>query len=262
MKRFDDVDVKIVPVGLNYFRGHRFRSQVVIEFGEPIEIDQDLKDRYCKGDKAARYKARGDLLAKVKTRLESVTLSAPSFNDLTNIHTIRRLYMPTGLRLTAHDHMALTRRIAHGYMKFKDNPGLKSAIEHVEDYKKNLRELWVKDHHIAAEGKSSTFFFFASVLWRCGVLITIAMLSFPGFIINAPIALVAKFYAEKEAKKRASSSLVKIEGKDVIASYKLIMGLVLTPVIYLIYAGLVSYYLGIMTGLIFYLLLPFFSYAR
>ena len=28
-----DVNVPIVPVGLNYFRGHRFRGRVVVEFG-------------------------------------------------------------------------------------------------------------------------------------------------------------------------------------------------------------------------------------
>ena len=39
-----DVKVPIVPIGLTYFRGHRFRGRLVVEFGEPIYITQV---RYC-----------------------------------------------------------------------------------------------------------------------------------------------------------------------------------------------------------------------
>ena len=35
-------DVRIIPCGLNYIHRHRFRSQVLIEFGEPISIDNSL----------------------------------------------------------------------------------------------------------------------------------------------------------------------------------------------------------------------------
>ena len=31
-----DINVPIVPVGLTYFRGHRFRGRLVVEFGQPI----------------------------------------------------------------------------------------------------------------------------------------------------------------------------------------------------------------------------------
>ena len=41
-----DVNVPIVPVGLNYFRGHRFRGRVVVEFGQPIYLDKALIQKY------------------------------------------------------------------------------------------------------------------------------------------------------------------------------------------------------------------------
>ncbi len=40
------VTVPIVPVGLNYFRGHHFRGRVVVEFGQPIHITRELIDKY------------------------------------------------------------------------------------------------------------------------------------------------------------------------------------------------------------------------
>lgn len=39
-----DVKVAIVPVGLNYFHGHRFRSRAYVEFGDPIYAS-DVKKR-------------------------------------------------------------------------------------------------------------------------------------------------------------------------------------------------------------------------
>ena len=42
------VNVPIVPVGLNYYRGHRFRGRVVIEFGAPLRIDNEMYQAYRK----------------------------------------------------------------------------------------------------------------------------------------------------------------------------------------------------------------------
>jgi glycerol-3-phosphate O-acyltransferase/dihydroxyacetone phosphate acyltransferase len=44
--------VKIIPVGLNYIHGHRFRSHVMVEYGKPIEVPWSLvlhyrQDRRC-----------------------------------------------------------------------------------------------------------------------------------------------------------------------------------------------------------------------
>ena len=46
-------NVVIVPSGLNYINRHRFRSQVLIEFGEPIEIDDEWVRRYRDDEEAA-----------------------------------------------------------------------------------------------------------------------------------------------------------------------------------------------------------------
>ena len=38
--------VQIVCCGLNYFGGHRFRSRVIIEIGQPYRIPDELKEMY------------------------------------------------------------------------------------------------------------------------------------------------------------------------------------------------------------------------
>jgi glycerol-3-phosphate O-acyltransferase/dihydroxyacetone phosphate acyltransferase len=60
--------VTIVPCGLNYFHGHRFRSHVLVEFGKPVEITDDLLELYAK-DRRAAY---SEVLQLVEKRLKSV----------------------------------------------------------------------------------------------------------------------------------------------------------------------------------------------
>merc|ERR1719446_1556618 len=45
--------VPIVPVGLNYFKGHHFRGRVVVEFGAPIHIDDSLYEKHETDKRAA-----------------------------------------------------------------------------------------------------------------------------------------------------------------------------------------------------------------
>jgi len=40
------VESKIVVAGINYFKGHKFRSTAVVEFGLPYEMTQDDHRRY------------------------------------------------------------------------------------------------------------------------------------------------------------------------------------------------------------------------
>lgn len=72
-------NVKIVPVGMNYFHAHKFRSRAVVEFGDAIEVPPDLIDLYKKGE---RRDAVGHLLQNVFDGLLTVTVTAPDYDTL------------------------------------------------------------------------------------------------------------------------------------------------------------------------------------
>lgn len=40
------VNVPVIPIGLNYFRGHRFRARAVVEYGPPVRISDELYELY------------------------------------------------------------------------------------------------------------------------------------------------------------------------------------------------------------------------
>lgn len=74
-----DCNLKIIPVGMNYFHAHKFRSRAVLEFGNALEVPQDLVDKYVAGE---RREAIGAMLEKVRESLLSVTVTAPDYDTL------------------------------------------------------------------------------------------------------------------------------------------------------------------------------------
>ena len=63
--------LRVVAVGLNYFSGHRFRSRVFVDYGEPFEVSAELVQRYASGDK----RGAGDaLMAEILTAIKAVTV--------------------------------------------------------------------------------------------------------------------------------------------------------------------------------------------
>jgi glycerol-3-phosphate O-acyltransferase / dihydroxyacetone phosphate acyltransferase len=54
-----DTNVTVVPVGLNYFHAHKFRSRAVVEFGDPIAISSGLVEDFKSGK---RRESVGELL--------------------------------------------------------------------------------------------------------------------------------------------------------------------------------------------------------
>ena len=76
-----NLNIKIVPVGLNYFHPHRFRSRAVVSYGAPISIDRELVEKYTEGG-AAKREAIASLLNDGYEGLKSVTVNAPNYDTL------------------------------------------------------------------------------------------------------------------------------------------------------------------------------------
>ena len=65
-----------MPVGLNYFSGHRFRSRVFLDIGEPFAVPRELAKLYATGGEN-KHEATARLMELVESALATVTISAP-----------------------------------------------------------------------------------------------------------------------------------------------------------------------------------------
>jgi glycerol-3-phosphate O-acyltransferase/dihydroxyacetone phosphate acyltransferase len=78
MARDPKCQISIIACGLKYFKPHKFRSQVIVEFSRPYKIPQSIVEKYKKN----KREACAELLAEVEKKMRDVTLNAPSYKEL------------------------------------------------------------------------------------------------------------------------------------------------------------------------------------
>ncbi len=224
--------LKIVPVGMNYFHAHKFRSRAVVEFGTPFEIPPRLVTMYQNNQ---RREAIGQLLDTVHQALSAVTVSAPDYDTLMMIQAARRLYNPTGKKLPLPLVVELNRRLSKGYERYKDDERITSLSRSVKEYNARLRYLALKDHQLQY-AKLNIFVVVALLLYRTAKLILLFFCSLPGLILFSPIFVATKIISREKAKTALAGSTVKIRGRDVMATWKILVALGLAPTVYHVYS--------------------------
>ena len=110
----DGVSVPIVPVGLNYFRTHRWRGKCLVEYGDPVYIQPGSLKEFQKGG-ASKRAVCSDLLDRIKDSMRSVIVTMPDYESLQVVHTARRLYQRNSEAIDGKGKQDLLRRFAVGY---------------------------------------------------------------------------------------------------------------------------------------------------
>lgn len=262
-----DVNVPIVPVGLNYFRGHRFRGRVVVEFGQPIYLDKKMIQLYRESKRQAFH----ELLSSVRDGMRSVIVAASDYAELKMIHTARRLYQRPASGITTGDKQDLARRFnaAHRILleREKEKCGhsrlpsdLQQLQERLEKYQDVLTLWGLKDYQISHLEQLS----FSKMLYSFihgAIVMTLATI--PALILNAPVGFAASYWAFREAKKDLKNSRVKLAARDVLLSKKIMFCLVGVPILWVTYAVLLLCFssLSKRTVLFMFLSCPMFSYV-
>lgn len=227
-----DCGLKIVPVGMNYFHPHKFRSRAVIEFGAPFEIPPYVVEQYRNNQ---RREAIGQVLDSVYQALNSVTVSAPDYDTLMMIQAARRLYNPTGKKLPLPVVVELNRRLCMGYEKYKNDERISGLSKDVKDYNSQLRYLNLKDHQVQYAHMSYLKAIFLLV-YRSIKLVILLLCTIPGLLLFSPVFVATKIISRKKAKTALAGSTVKIQGRDVMATWKILVALGFAPTLYHFYS--------------------------
>lgn len=239
MARNSDLDVTIVPCGLNYFNPDKFRSRAIVEYGEPLKIDRKLAELFQAGGDSRR-EACGRLLDEIYYSLCSVTINVPDYETLQLVQATRRLYQPTSRKLSTFELLEVTRRFVKGYLAFKDQPKVKKLLDAILEYNKILAHFRLCDHQVRTFQLSrfEAAWRFASQL--C-LLLVYGVTLLPAIVLNLPVILLIDFLSKRKARKAVATSAVKIKGRDVLATWKLMVGFVLFPSLYLLYCAPIAW---------------------
>jgi 1-acyl-sn-glycerol-3-phosphate acyltransferase len=227
------VKVTLVPCGLNYMHRHRFRSQVLIEFGRAVVISEDMIADFVADEQAAVIR----LTEQLTDMLREVTLNAPNWRTLRFVQTARRLYKPGKIKLTPSEYVELNRRFVATYLSAADNPGIARFRDDAENYQSRLDILGLKDHQL--RDKISVGRAFRRLLGRSIVMMLLLPIAIPGALLHLPVGWVAAIVGEKFSYEM-----------DDVATLKVFSTIALLPVLYLAIAIVVGHYYGIVWALL------------
>ncbi len=287
------LNIPIIPVGLNYFSAHRFRSRAVVEYGAPIYLNSDtLKDYKEGGDK--KRAVCNELLMNIQDGMKSVIVTTPDYQTMKLVHVVRRLWK-RGDNVSTQEKQDLNRRFALGFQqlltKFDGDPPpeFTAFMDEIKSYQAELEDLGIRDYQVSTleEGVSTddptgtrhtrSLSDFASmnedtvdkVVKEVRIPYRIAHLLFvwglaliPTIFLNLPVGLLSNIYAERKRKKALAASKVKIAAFDVRLSEKVLFCIAMVPALWVVYGILLVAFTSLEKEAIAlaFISMPIFSY--
>jgi glycerol-3-phosphate O-acyltransferase/dihydroxyacetone phosphate acyltransferase len=223
--------------------------------------------------KTRQHKACDDLLADITAALKTVTVNAPDHRILKDVWTARALYKPSLQKLTASQTTELTRKMleAHRVAQSVDETGapqfpemkaeMDRVTQRVREYQALLNDYGLRDWQVVHSENTKElllqpFELFHRLVQQVVMLVIYTIFLMGPGVLAAPILLMARWKATTEAKKAVAGSEVKLEGKDVMATFKVMTWMVMGPLSVIFYSLVVSFWFDMNAGLMTMLLLP------
>lgn len=181
----DGVPVQIVPCGLNYRRRDRLRSRVLVQYGEPIVVD----DAFIAAYRADPKKAAQALTATIDIALRGQTINASDFETLRVLHGVKSLYRPRGHALSLAEEAEVVRRFLDHWARKQDVPELRQLYDDIDLYLGELRALSLTDREL-----TTTFSWLdkaGRLLRHLFFLVVLVPFALPGIVLHAPVLLAA-----------------------------------------------------------------------
>mmetsp|Transcript_19363 Transcript_19363/g.59778 ORF Transcript_19363/g.59778 Transcript_19363/m.59778 type:complete len:657 (+) Transcript_19363:86-2056(+) len=253
-------ELRVVAVGLNYFSGHRFRSRVFVDYGEPFPVKKELLDMYRKGDKRA---AGAALLDEVLTAIKAVTVQAPDYKTQELLYMLRRLFVADDHKLTIDRKVAITRGIARAFEADKHLPQVQDLVRRVSKYNEKLKQYKLHDRRVAQGGQNEAVLETVDAVAILGMRLTLfvayVIALVPGLLLASPLLVTAEILAAQKAKAAVAGSRVKIQGKDVVGTWKVLVGIVFVPVLHFTYTFLIYTLFAYKHAVAYFFFMPFVS---
>lgn len=264
--KYPGLRVRLIPVGLNYFSQHKFNSRVLVKYGDAIEIDSALVRHFNAGGDAKRSAVR-DLLKTIDDALHKVTVTAPDFRTLKTFWILRDLYCPTKrlLEMSSVDQVNLAQAFASDYDRVRVDPEVDVLLKRITEYSRRLNALGLRDKgniKTAVLISSHTTFHLLWLLFlRCLYIIALYVVFLPVFVFLLPIFMISTLYSLRKSKEAVANSKVKIKGRDVMGTYKLIIALPLLCLGHFTWTSTIRFAFGEAPAVAYYFFAPFMQFV-
>jgi glycerol-3-phosphate O-acyltransferase/dihydroxyacetone phosphate acyltransferase len=122
-------------------------------------------------------------------------------------------------------------------------------------YNRSLLQLNIRDHQVE-NASLPRIKVLGLILYRLGKLALLSVAVLPGLILFSPVFVAGKLISIQKSKEALAASTVKIKANDVMATWKLLVSLVLAPILYVFYdiiLGIIIYKTGLFPSILTYL---------
>ncbi|EER42548.1 glycerol-3-phosphate O-acyltransferase [Histoplasma capsulatum H143] len=231
LARQPDCGLSIISCGLNYFYLNKFCSCAVIEFGNLVQVHLDQIEAFKMGGHLKRN-AVGSLLETINDSLAAVTQQAPDRETLMVIQATRRLYKLLRMKLPLAVVIELNRNLLKGYTRFRDEPKVVHLKKAVSDCNDRQKALGIRDHQVewGDVEQRPWWVVFGIFLLRIGEFLALAVGTLPSIALFWPVFVITKIVSVKKQRSALAASVVKLEGRDVVGSWKIIVEMGLAPI--------------------------------
>jgi len=216
----------IVPIGLTYVHRKSFRSQVLVQYGAPIEVDAPWVERHH----ADSREAAGALTAQIEAGIRALTINAPDWETLRVLDGVRRLYQPENVAMA--DRVELSRRFCNAYLDLAEDPRVVELFGHMKAYLDELDDLGLDDRDLREGVRPAKAF---RNLLRLLLFLPLAL---PGLPILLPLYIAIDMAGRHFSPRN-----------DVVGTSRVVSGLFAAFLVYLGIPLLVAVAIGPLTGL-------------
>jgi 1-acyl-sn-glycerol-3-phosphate acyltransferase len=229
-----ELNLKIIPIGLNYSNPHLFRSDVFINVGEPILV-KDYQKLYEKDFKLAY----DELTNRVRMAMEECTIVISDERQDNFVEHLDYLYRNTpekGTKSSLEAHFKSSKDFVHRVNELgKSDPEKFKSLElRLNNYIKRLSRLNIKDKHLFSEQRSS------SMILRMLYLIIFFPLFIYGLVGNIVPLKLTSLLSRKIAVR-----------EDFVGSLKLAAGMFIFLIFHILESLAVANYTNWYIGLMF-----------
>ena len=165
----------VLPAGLNFSNKGKFRSDVLVQYGEPVDLE-------FSDDVTEPRKVRA-LTRRIREGLTAVTLNAETWEDIDLVKRLERFFSLRGGKLRkgsmADQYRALRRLIdAHQHLRSNESERIRSIMTQLKTFERLCKQCGIDDYHL-------------TITYKPTLIILYILRSFFILLVVVPIALWA-----------------------------------------------------------------------
>jgi len=226
-----------VPCGLTFIHPKRFRSRVLVQFGAPVVVEPTRENT----PDEVRV-----VTTEIDRALRRLTVNAPDWETVRALDVVRRLYQPQ--EISIEERVELARRFNTYYGAVAADPRVIDLMTRVRAYQDKLDELGISDRELARDLSKLEV---AARVVRHFVLVAFWLpLTAPGAPLHLPPLVFARLASGKLTPR-----------KDVIATTKLLVGMLMVLLAYAITVSVFWWQWGFWWAVVAAIVLPLSGWA-